>query len=85
MSKQGKVDYSIFKRLLKYVKPYRKMLVIAFLCTLVLAVLSPARPFLIGKMVDSFIIKNQDANALLNWSLIFIGTFIFRRSVSIFR
>jgi ATP-binding cassette subfamily B protein len=73
MSKQGKVDFSIFKRLIKYVKPYRKMLLIAFLCTLVLSVLSPARPYLIGRMVDLFIIKNQDASALLNWSLFLLG------------
>jgi ATP-binding cassette, subfamily B, multidrug efflux pump len=69
MSKQGKIDFSIFKRLVKYVKPYRKMLVIAFLCTVILSILSPARPYLIGRMVDSFIIKNQNGEALLNWSL----------------
>lgn len=73
MSKQGKIDFSIFKRLIKYVKPYRKILLIAFLCTLVLSVLSPARPYLIGKMVDLFVIKTQNSSALLNWSLILLG------------
>ncbi len=49
------------------------MLVIAFLCTLVLAVISPLRPYLIGKMVNSFIIDEQNASALLNWSLFLLG------------
>ena len=73
MSKQGKLDFSIFKRLVKYVKPYRRILFLAFFCTLVLAVISPLRPFLIGKMVNLFIIKEQNASALLTWSLFLLG------------
>lgn len=42
-------------------------------CTLILSIVSPLRPALIGYMVDSFIVKSQDAEALLNWTLLIIG------------
>lgn len=77
MLKQSKIDFKVFSRLIRFVKPYRKLLIIAFLCTIVLAVLTPVRPFLIGKMVNQFIIATQNESALLNWSIIlFVLLFI---------
>jgi ATP-binding cassette, subfamily B, multidrug efflux pump len=72
MFKQSRIDLKVFKRLIKFVKIYRKLLIIAFLCTIVLAVLTPTRPFLIGKIVNQYIIAEQNQKALLNWTLILL-------------
>lgn len=73
MSQQGKIDFKIFKRLVKYVKPYRKLLIIAFLCTIFLALVTPIRPLISGYVVNEFILKSDDSSALLNWSLLLLG------------
>lgn len=73
MSESSKLDLKNFKRLVRYVKPYRLILFGAFFFTIVIAILSTARPYLIGEMVKNYInpeVKNPDA--LLFWSLILI-------------
>ena len=40
---------------------------------MLLSIVSPLRPALIGYMVDSFIVKSQDAESLLNWTLLILG------------
>ncbi|MBI2259800.1 MAG: ABC transporter ATP-binding protein [Flavobacteriia bacterium] len=72
MLQQSKVDFKVFKRLIKYVKPYRKFLFLSFLFTLFLSVLSPARPFLIGKVVHDFIVESQNHSMLLQWTLLIL-------------
>lgn len=80
------MDFKVFKRLIRFVKPYRKLLVFAFVCTLVLSALGPTRPYLIGKMVNEYILGKQDVHALWNWTcfifvlLIFEGLFQFLTS-----
>lgn len=73
MSKQGKLDFKVFKRLVKYVKAYRKLLIYAFLCTLILAIVTPARPYITGKIVNLFILQDQNESELLRWTLILLG------------
>ena len=73
MSEEAKIDYKVFKRLLIFVKNYRRLLVYSFLCTIVLSVLAPMRPKLIGYMVDYYIISGQNKEALLHWTLIILG------------
>lgn len=73
MSQQGKLDFKIFRRLVKYVRPYRKLLIGAFLCTIVLAVISTSRPMLSGKIVNEFIINSQNPDALLRWMLLLLA------------
>ena len=77
MSTQTKLDFKVFRRLLRFVKPYRKLLIFAFLCTMVLAVLTPARPYLIGRMVNQFIIDHQNSSALFNWTCFLIILLLF--------
>jgi ATP-binding cassette, subfamily B, multidrug efflux pump len=77
MSKQSKIDFSVFKRLLKFVKPYKNLVVLAFVCTIVLSILTPARPYLIGEMVTRFISQGKDSTALLNWTLIILLMLLF--------
>ncbi|WP_107038895.1 ABC transporter ATP-binding protein [Brumimicrobium mesophilum] len=69
-------DFYILKRLFVYVKPYRKFLFLAFIFTIGLAVVSPLRPCIIGDMVDEYIEKDQNADALWFWTLIIIGMLV---------
>ena len=73
MSEEAKIDFKVFKRLLHFIKNYKRLLLYSFLCTIVLAVLAPMRPKLIGVMVDKYIISGQDEKALLYWTLIILG------------
>lgn len=73
MSESAKMDLKVFRRLITFIKPYRSIAIIAFLCTIVLAVLSPTRPRLIGKMVGNFIVQDQNESALWNWTLLLVG------------
>jgi len=68
-----KLDYTLFKRLLMYAKPYKKVFAFAAFCVLLLSFLSPLRPYLIGKMVDNYIVNTQNKELLLNWSIGIIG------------
>lgn len=75
MSKQTKLDTQVFKRLLQFAKPYRKLVVIALLCTLLLAVLTPARPKIIGEIVQKFVVSDETRNAysFLKWTIVVLG------------
>jgi ATP-binding cassette subfamily B protein len=73
MSSKKAIDFTIFLRLISFAKSYKSFLAISIACTLLLSIVSPLRPALIGYMVDSFIVKSQDAEALLNWTLLIIG------------
>lgn len=68
-----RIDYTLFKRLLHFAKPYKKILFFAAFCVLLLSFLSPLRPYLIGRMVDDFIIDTQNNEMLFYWSLGIIG------------
>lgn len=73
MSEKATINLSVFKRLIAYAKPYKGILLLAVLSTLVLSILGPTRPALIGNMVNNYIIKKQDGNMLFFWSMIIIG------------
>lgn len=74
--KKTLLDLYILKRLFVYVKPYKLHLFLAFIFTIGLAVITPLRPSIIGNMVDEFIVKTQDANALLFWTLVIVGMLV---------
>lgn len=62
----------VFKRLLSYWKSYKRFFIIAVACTLILAVLGPIRPLLIGHMVNKYITFGDGVNEsmLLSWSIL---------------
>lgn len=68
-------DFSLLKRVLKYVKPHRKLLYAAVGITVFLAFLSPLRPVLIQYTVDEYIL-NSDAGMLLSMTLLMIGILV---------
>jgi ATP-binding cassette subfamily B protein len=73
MASKSKVNISIFYRLVSYTRPYRRFFLISIFCTILLSILGPLRPALIGNMVDTYIIKSQNKEALVNWILVILG------------
>ena len=73
MSEQSKLDFKVFKRLMFFVKSYKKFLLFSLFCTLVLSALTPLRPMLIGSMVSDFIINTQNESALFKWFMILLA------------
>jgi ATP-binding cassette, subfamily B, multidrug efflux pump len=76
MASQAKLDTRIFTRLIGFAKPYRWLLVLAFLFTILLAFLSPMRPWLLMEIVNQYVVENQDANMFLKWMLVIFGMLI---------
>lgn len=72
MSEQSKLDFKVFKRLMFFVKSYKKFLLFSLFCTLTLSALTPLRPMLIGTMVSDFIINTQNESALFKWFMILL-------------
>lgn len=76
MKWNGEKKYNLFVRLLAMAKPYKKYFFISFFCIITLSILGPLRPYLIGEMVDRYIIANQNKQQLLAWSLLIAGLLI---------
>ena len=72
MSSKKIIPYSLFGRLIKYALPYKYFFGISVICILSLSILGPLRPYIIGDMVDKYIIKSQNQNKLLFWSMIVV-------------
>lgn len=73
MPEKSKLNVAVFLRLLSYWKSYKWLFLIAVICTLMLAVIGPLRPKVIGYMVDQYIVLTQNHGELLWWTLIIIG------------
>lgn len=71
-SEKNKLSVKLFKRLLKYAKPYKRFLFLSFAFTLGLTFLSPLRPKIIGDMVDKYVVKTQDGGQLIFWTVVVI-------------
>lgn len=76
MKLNGEKKYNLFVRLLAMAKPYKKYFFISFFCIVTLSILGPLRPYLIGEMVDRYIIANQNKQQLLAWSLLIAGLLV---------
>lgn len=68
-------DSKLMKRLLKYVKPYKKYLIFAILMNIVVAGLGPLRPVLIKIAVDKSI-ANKDLHSLTIITIILFSTLV---------
>ncbi len=65
-------DYSLFKRVMKYVKPYQGIFYITALLSVILASLSLVKPVLIQHTIDDYI-KALDGNGLWLMTMLLIG------------
>ena len=82
MASQTKLDSRIFKRLLKFARPYRSRLVVAFGCTLTLAFLSPFRPWLLMTILNKYVINEQTKNLeTFSFWLMFIFGILFIEAI----
>ncbi len=68
-------DSKLMKRLLKYVKPYKKYLIFGILMNIVVAGLGPLRPVLIKIAVDKSI-ANKDLHSLTIITIILFSTLV---------
>lgn len=85
MAEKSGVNISIFKKLIHFAKPYNKTLVTAIFCTILLAVLTPTRPRVIGQIiVQKYIIEQHNGNMLLFWCLIILGWLILEAFLQFF-
>lgn len=66
-------DFGVLKRLFSYTKPYRVFLILAIIFLLGYGFLAPFRPSIIGNMVDEYIVKDQNPDALYFWTMVVIG------------
>ena len=65
---QKRKNLKMFGRLIRFVKPYKTLFAFSASCVILLSFLSPFRPYLIGAMVDRYIVDSQNAELLLTWS-----------------
>jgi ATP-binding cassette subfamily B protein len=73
MAKKNKLNIAVFKRLLSYWRTYKGLFFIAVSCTLLLAIIGPFRPWLIGEVVQKYIVETQNGEELLTWTLVILG------------
>ena len=66
------MDFQVLKRLFSFVKPYKGYFILLIFLTLFLAVLAPARPYIIQITLDKFVVIG-DYNGLINMVLLLIG------------
>lgn len=69
------VDFRVLKRLFRFAMPYLRQFWILVALTLALAILTPARPFLIQKTIDNEL-ATGDYQGLVNMILILVGLLI---------
>ncbi len=73
MAKKNKLNIAVFKRLLSYWRTHKGLFFIAVSCTLLLAIIGPFRPWLIGEVVQKYIVETQNGEELLTWTLVILG------------
>ncbi len=63
-------DYRLFKRLMTYVRPYKRIFYETFVLVIILAMLGIVRPILLGNMIDDHVGSNDPVGLL--WLTIWI-------------
>jgi len=76
-------DAKLMRRLLQYVKPYKKYVIIAILMNILVAALGPVRPYLTKIAFDDNI-KNNDFNGLLTICGILLVSLILQAAIQYF-
>lgn len=76
-------DSKLMRRLLGYVKPYKKYVVIAIILNIVVAALGPVRPYLTKIAIDDYIVES-DYDGLLLISAILIGALLIQSVIQYF-
>ncbi len=74
------IDIFLLKRLLKYLRPYRKYVFFAVLLTLATSALQPLRPYLTKVAIDTYI-ASSDWEGLIYISSIILGLLVFTAAI----
>src|SRR5690554_6795019 len=77
-------DTALFKRIMRYVRPYKNTFIITSFLVIVLAILGPLRPWLIQYTIDEEV-KNFNAVGVLKLTLIMIGVLILEAVVQFYQ
>jgi ATP-binding cassette subfamily B multidrug efflux pump len=64
-------DYKLFKRVLKYVKPYKSLFILTGILTIVLSFMAPLRTLLVQKALDNYVLAG-DAEGLTQITLLIL-------------
>lgn len=76
-------DAKLMKRLLGYVKPYKKYVIAAIILNIIVAALGPLRPYLTKIAVDDYIV-NSDFDGLFYITLALFGSLVFQSVMQYF-
>ncbi|MBE0538250.1 MAG: ABC transporter ATP-binding protein [Ignavibacterium sp.] len=76
-------DSKLMKRLLTYIKPYRKYVIFAILLNVLVAAFGPVRPYLTKIAIDNYIV-NSNYNGLILIGVILFATLILQAVVQYF-
>lgn len=75
--------FVLIKRLIFLLKFHKKLLVFASISIILLSVLSPLRPYLIGQTIDKYIIKDQNQELLFIWIFIIFFSLIIEGALQV--
>ncbi len=70
-SEFDKIDFKLINRLITFLKPYKKWVVIAFILTLFVSALGPLRPYLTKVAIDDNLAKGDSPGLLIMVAVIF--------------
>ena len=76
-------DSKLMKRLLGYVKPYKKYIVFAILLNTIVSGLGPLRPYLTMIAIDEYILQG-DYSGLLLIAALLVGSLVFQAAIQYF-
>ena len=76
-------DAKLMRRLLGYIKPYKKYVISAILLNIIVAALGPLRPYLTKIAIDKYI-AHSDYHGLFVISIMLFGTLIFQAIIQYF-
>lgn len=72
MADDSKINFNVFRRLIKFAIPYKKFFFVALSCVLLITTSSITRPLLIAWMVKNYIVESQNGNALFFWTIMIL-------------
>lgn len=77
-------DVGLFRRVMQFVRPYRRLFWITFSLTIFLSMVGVVRPVLMAKMVDNYAVKG-DLNGLYVMMAIVVGLLIVEAAVQFYQ
>lgn len=72
MADDSKINFNVFRRLIRFAIPYKKFFFVALSCVLLITTSSITRPLLIAWMVKNYIVESQNGDALFFWTIMIL-------------